>query len=251
MRRWHIRKRFPQPDWSIVDLWVARHLLSQGRPAIQIQAILRLASPHFPRRHGDPEDYLRRTVAPQRFPPQGELCACHVMLHLPRRWTPPTLVRTPPGAVTQRRVQPLLVIDLVDETRQQSSRFGQVAVLLPIHFFVLQGFHPRLAAPIFPGARLVTHADFTAMGLQQVGVISRSILAAAIGMMHQTNWRVPQLQRHAERRQRQFVFRPPVQRPPNHAPRKGVDHHRQVHKLRLQPNVRDIGHPKLVDPLGA
>ena len=75
MQRWHIRERFPQPDWSIVDLWVARHLLSQGRPAVQIQAILRLASPHFPRRHGDPEDYLRRTVARAAFPaPGGAVC---------------------------------------------------------------------------------------------------------------------------------------------------------------------------------
>lgn len=72
MQRWQIRERFPQPDWSIVDLWVARHLLSQGRPAVQIQAILRLASPHFPRRHGDPDDYLRRTVARAAFPsPRG------------------------------------------------------------------------------------------------------------------------------------------------------------------------------------
>jgi hypothetical protein len=68
MQRWHIRERFPQPDWSIVDLWVARYLLSQGKPAVQIQTILRLASPHFPRRHGDPDDYLRRTVARAAFP---------------------------------------------------------------------------------------------------------------------------------------------------------------------------------------
>jgi hypothetical protein len=78
VQRWHIRERFPQPDWSIVDLWVARHLLSQGRPAVQVQAILRLASPHFPRRHGDPEDYLRRTVARAAFPsPGGAVCPPH------------------------------------------------------------------------------------------------------------------------------------------------------------------------------
>jgi hypothetical protein len=71
MRRWHIRERFPQPDWSIVDLWVARHLLSHGRAAVQVQAILRLASPHFPRRHGDPDDYLRRTVARAASPSPG------------------------------------------------------------------------------------------------------------------------------------------------------------------------------------
>jgi hypothetical protein len=71
IERWHIRERFPQPDWSIVDLWIARHLLSLGQPAVQIQAVLRLASPHFPRRHGDPEDYLRRTVARAAFPSPG------------------------------------------------------------------------------------------------------------------------------------------------------------------------------------
>jgi hypothetical protein len=71
MQRWHIPERFPQPDWSIVDLWVAKHLLLQGRSAVQVQAILRLASPHFPRRHADPDDYLRRTVARAAFPSPG------------------------------------------------------------------------------------------------------------------------------------------------------------------------------------
>ena len=71
MQRWHIRERFPQPDWSIVDLWVAKHLLLQGRSAAQVQTILRLASPHFPRRHADPGDYLRRTVAHAAFSSPG------------------------------------------------------------------------------------------------------------------------------------------------------------------------------------
>lgn len=71
IERWQIRERFPQPDWSIVDLWVARHLLAHGRPAVHIQAILRLASPRFPRRHGDPDDYLRRTVTRAAFPSPG------------------------------------------------------------------------------------------------------------------------------------------------------------------------------------
>ena len=68
MQRWHIHERFPQPDWSIVDLWVARHLLLQGWAPAWVQEIIRLASPHFPRRHGDPGDYLRRTVARAVFP---------------------------------------------------------------------------------------------------------------------------------------------------------------------------------------
>jgi RepB DNA-primase from phage plasmid len=69
MHRWRIAERFTQPDWSIVDLWIARKLLSQGMLAKQIQDVLRLGSPHFPRRHTDSDDYLRRTVAHARsFP---------------------------------------------------------------------------------------------------------------------------------------------------------------------------------------
>lgn len=80
MRRWHIAQRFPQPDWSIVDLWVARALLAQGTPPVRVQAILRWGSPHYPRRHGDSDDYLRRTVARARqaFPaPRRAVCLAH------------------------------------------------------------------------------------------------------------------------------------------------------------------------------
>jgi hypothetical protein len=76
IQQWQILERFPQPDWSIVDLWVMRELLRQGRTAAEIGAVVRLASPHFPRGHGNPEDYLRRTLARAAFPaPGGALCA--------------------------------------------------------------------------------------------------------------------------------------------------------------------------------
>ena len=78
MQRWHITERFPQPDWSIVDLWVARHLFSQGVFPAQVQTVLRLGSPGFPRRHGDPQDYLRRTLlraAFSRSAPPPPVCA--------------------------------------------------------------------------------------------------------------------------------------------------------------------------------
>ena len=78
VERWRICERFPQPDWSVVDWWVARHLLRQRWTPAQVQEILRLASPHFPRRHGNPDDYLRRTVARAAFPfPPRPVCANH------------------------------------------------------------------------------------------------------------------------------------------------------------------------------
>ena len=84
LERWHIPERFPQPDWSIVDLWVARHLLAQGVAPAGVQEILRLASPQFPRRHADPDDYLRRTVARAAFPRlRRPVCADHARASSP------------------------------------------------------------------------------------------------------------------------------------------------------------------------
>lgn len=68
VRRWRIAQRFPRPDWSIVDLWVFRHLLSLGWPTARVEDIIRCGSPRFPRQHGDPDDYLRRTLARAAFP---------------------------------------------------------------------------------------------------------------------------------------------------------------------------------------
>jgi DNA primase RepB-like protein len=75
--RWHIRERFPQPDWSIVDLWLARKLLAMHVSATQVEAILRLGSPNFPRHHGDGEGYLRRTLARAALPAPRTVCSNH------------------------------------------------------------------------------------------------------------------------------------------------------------------------------
>ena len=62
LHRWRILERYPSPDWRIVDKWIARELLQAGYPLAAIAADLRHGSPGFPRRHGDSEDYLRRTL---------------------------------------------------------------------------------------------------------------------------------------------------------------------------------------------
>jgi RepB DNA-primase from phage plasmid len=63
LHRLRILERFPQPDWSIADKWIAKELLQRGTPAAQVAAILRRGSPGFPRQHPHPEDYLYRTLA--------------------------------------------------------------------------------------------------------------------------------------------------------------------------------------------
>ena len=97
IQRWQIAQRFVPPDWSIVDLWIARALLAQGWPPDQVQIILRLGSPHFPRRHTNPEDYLRRTLARAfPFPSPGPPCVW-LIPEPPPPHVPTGLARTPPA----------------------------------------------------------------------------------------------------------------------------------------------------------
>jgi RepB DNA-primase from phage plasmid len=63
LNRLRIPQRYPQTDWSIADKWIAKELLWRRTPLAQVQAILQLGSPGFPRRHSNPDDYLRRTAA--------------------------------------------------------------------------------------------------------------------------------------------------------------------------------------------
>lgn len=63
LHRLRILERFPQPDWSIADKWIAKELLQRGSSAPQVATVLRHGSPGFPRQHFHPDDYLRRTLA--------------------------------------------------------------------------------------------------------------------------------------------------------------------------------------------
>jgi hypothetical protein len=63
LQRLRIPQRFPHPDWSIADKWIAKELLRQGTPVAVVAELLRWGSPGFPRRHADPQNYLRRTLA--------------------------------------------------------------------------------------------------------------------------------------------------------------------------------------------
>jgi hypothetical protein len=88
LKRWHIQKRFSQLDWSIVDLWLARKLLAMGISLAQVEAIIRLGSPDFPRQHGNPHDYLRRTLAQAALSAPRTVCSMN-----PLPWTERRLPR--------------------------------------------------------------------------------------------------------------------------------------------------------------
>jgi hypothetical protein len=66
LQRLRIPQRFPHPDWSIADLWIAQELLRSGLPAAAVKTILQEGSPGFPRHHAAPQDYLQRTLTRAR-----------------------------------------------------------------------------------------------------------------------------------------------------------------------------------------
>ena len=86
------------------------------------------------------------------------------------------------------------------------------------------------------------------MVFEQLRVIGAGVLHAAIGVMHQPALRrSPPAKRHVQGLKRQGGFQGTVQRPADHAPRERIQDDRQVDKLQSQPDVSDIGHPKLIE----
>jgi len=118
------------------------------------------------------------------------------------------------GPIAQGGVQSLFVVDLFQEPFEGSAGFGQVAIILPIHLFVFQGFEEGLRPSIVMGISWSAHADADVLRPQQIGVIARGVLHATIGMMHRARCGLPLLQSHAQRLQRQLVFQQAVQAQP-------------------------------------
>jgi len=98
MHRWQIAERFAPPDWSIVDLWVARALLAQGWPPDQVHTILRLGSPTSPAATPIP---TTTCAAPWHalflFLPQAPPCVWLMTEPPPPQNAPTGLARTPPA----------------------------------------------------------------------------------------------------------------------------------------------------------
>src|ERR1019366_1829753 len=97
------------------------------------------------------------------------------------------------------------------------------------------------------GIAAARHTDPDLVRLYPSDIVVAGILHATVGVVHQSGRGPPLLRRHLQRRYGQPGFQRGFQRPTQHAPRKRVQHHRQVHELLPQSDVSDIGPPELVD----
>jgi len=78
--------------------------------------------------------------------------------------------------VGQRRVQPLSVVNCLDERPDQGLRLRQIAICSPVHLFTLQGPHPALRHRVVPRTTCPAHAGLNARLLQSFDVIPTGIL---------------------------------------------------------------------------
>ena len=81
------------------------------------------------------------------------------------------------------------------------------------------------------GGSGAAHADADAVLLEFCGVVARSILHAAIGVMHQPWFRPAMPQRHAQGLQRQDCFQVPLQGPAETTPRECIQQNCQINKF--------------------
>lgn len=86
--------------------------------------------------------------------------------------------------VAERRLQPLGVVDLVDEARKVSRDIGESFVLRHVHCLDLERFHEALGLGVVVGIAVASHrADQYMLG-QHLPVGGGGILRSAVGMMH-------------------------------------------------------------------
>src|SRR5580658_1252919 len=106
--------------------------------------------------------------------------------------------------VTKRRVQPDAVIVALDELLDVSAKIFQVAVSVGVDLFPLESAHEALAAGVVVRIGSSAHAGQHAVAFKQTYILPASILAAAIGVMHQAGQRLPLHDGLLQRRYRQL-----------------------------------------------
>ena len=105
--------------------------------------------------------------------------------------------------VTQRRVDPLLVVNFVEDPRQLSAGVGEIPVVAQRHLFLLDRSHQSLGIPVLLRAPNLGHADPHPLGDESPNVHLAGVLHSLIRVM---DLGYPSSQRPVQCRQRQAGF---------------------------------------------
>ena len=92
--------------------------------------------------------------------------------------------------ISERRVEPDLVVDLLDKFAHMIPQFGESRIAAGIHFFPLERLDEALAFAVLPGAGWPAHTQMRSADLESFHVFAAGILRAPIRMMDQTRLRM-------------------------------------------------------------
>lgn len=140
-----------------------------------------------------------------------------------------------------------MIVHFLDKTAYAMACFGLSFVVAQVDFFVLQRSVESFGTGVVIGVAFAAHADADAVFAKQIGVTAGGILNAPIRMMDETRPKLSLAKCHGQAGEREIRCQLRFQCTADIAPRERVEQHGQVDGLAKQPDVSDMGNPKLVD----
>src|SRR5262249_42435320 len=149
--------------------------------------------------------------------------------------------------ILQCGMEPLLIVNLLNERSDTRLGVAKIAVTPSIHFFHLESLHETLCPGVVIRIAWPTHADRDAVCFQPLHIIGTRVLNTTIRVMYQTRCWSALLQGHFQSLLYEFAVELTTHTPTDHSPRIHIQKHGQIHELLLQSHVGDVANPQLVD----
>src|SRR5436190_10658280 len=95
-------------------------------------------------------------------------------------------------------MEPLLVIDLLNECSDAGFGVSEIPIAPSIDFFAFECLHETLGPSVVPGIAWPAHAHDDAGSLQLFNVFSTRVLNTPVGMVNQSGSRLTLIESHLQ-----------------------------------------------------
>ena len=148
--------------------------------------------------------------------------------------------------VTESRVLPFSVVEDLDVFKGRSLDLGMGRIANTMHPLILETVEPALRRRVIPAVAFTAHRAVHAAGLELVLKDMAGVLAASVGVVHQSRYRTPPEPGHGQcighdiRRHARF------QRPADNLAVEQVEHDGQIQPAFIGRQVGDVRGPDLI-----
>src|SRR5215510_6407365 len=130
-------------------------------------------------------------------------------------------------------MEPVLIVDLLNECCDAGHGVIEVAITSAIDFFNFQCFDKTLGPCVVIGIAGSAHADGDTAGFESLDVFAAGVLNTAVGMMHQTWCRTALVQSHFQCLLCQCAVELSAEAPAHDPPRVDIQNYSQVDEFLL------------------